>query len=186
MKDEDSEFDALLSGAGDKSTKKSAKKEVKTYFFNKELIKSDEQTNTALINIRERGDFGLLITPVPKVYPLFKEGHVLTFNWLVHEVMCPNVSTTHFNFLNGLYFVSLLGMWIISRSLSYPFTSLNKHRVTLATLSSFNTIETTYYSTQYTERKNLCCKIVGFPAGFYLIFLLFNIRGKLSIIQCDK
>ena len=171
MKDEDSEFDALLSGAGDKSTKKSAKKEVKTYFFNKELIKSDEQTNTALINIRERGDFGLFITPVPKVlYPLFKDlwGHVLTFNWLVHEVMCPNVSTTHFNFLNGLYFVSLLGMWIISRSLSYPFTSLNKHRVTLATLSSFNTIETTYYSTQYTERKHLCCKIV-----FQLVFILY-------------
>ena len=33
MKDEDSEFDALLSGAGDKSTKKSAKKEVKTFWL---------------------------------------------------------------------------------------------------------------------------------------------------------
>ena len=43
-------------------------------------------------------------------YSLISWGFLLNFDWLVHLVECPNVSTTNRNLKTGLFCVSSLGM----------------------------------------------------------------------------
>ena len=68
-------------------------------------LKSDKNCNITLLfdyifyaclqlvrQLSQKGDIGLFITLVPKL--------LLDFDWLVHEVKCPNVPTTNCNLQN--------------------------------------------------------------------------------------
>ena len=48
-------------------------------------------------------------------------GTFINDNWLVHEVECPNVSTTNRNLQKGNFVYNLLTCKSIYRPLSYPY-----------------------------------------------------------------
>ena len=74
-------------------------------------------TYTYVELLSEKGDFGMFITIVPKFFFFATLGTFIEFNWLIHQVKCPNVSTTNSNLQNGNFVYQSINLSAIVLSL---------------------------------------------------------------------
>ena len=68
-------------------------------------------------------------------YILILRGLLLNFNWLVHYIECPNVSTTNCNIQKVVLCLSLLGIYIKLSCLPYPLRPVLAGDVAVSNLS---------------------------------------------------